>query len=579
MRTYGTAELRDDQWIIKCDPHVAIRFRRIFKCAGRQIGEIKLQATGEHSRDILWFTKRYPLEVTPQDALVEQADEYDRQVESFDKLLSGVIEPRAFDMALPPRHYQRIAADLGLTSRGLLIADDLGLGKTISAIAMLTDPDTRPALVVTLTHLPIQWQSELLRFAPELRTTIIRKVTPYDLGNNGRVRKRVGGQMRLIPADECTPRFPDVLICSYSKLAGWAEALSGRVRTVIFDEVQELRRDESMRSKAAVYLAQSARYRIGLSATPIYNFGIEFFNVMQALKPGALGSRSEFLEEWCKGCHDPKNAIIADPVAFGSYVRESGMMIRRTRKDVSRELPSLTKSVIYLDTDQADIDRMVGKGAEELARIILEKSSDWKAKGLAARELDWKLRQATGVAKAPYVADFVKMLVEAGESVVLYGWHRAVYDIWAERLMSYKPVFFTGAQSTAQKEKSKKSFCGGDSKILIMSLRSGAGLDGLQHHTRTVVCGELDWSPKVHDQGIGRVHRDGQPDPVIAYFPVSRSGSDPVVMDVLGLKRDQIDGIVNQETDVLASREDGANRMRKLAEHYIKRHDSHDNEG
>jgi hypothetical protein len=44
------------------------------------------------------------------------------------------------------------------------------------------------------------------------------------------------------------------------------------------------------------------------------------------------------------------------------------------------------------------------------------------------------LRQATGIAKAPFVADFVRLLVESGEKVLLYGWHREVYSIWRDKL-------------------------------------------------------------------------------------------------------------------------------------------------
>lgn len=42
---------------------------------------------------------------------------------------------------------------------------------------------------------------------------------------------------------------------------------------------------------------------------------------------------------------------------------------------------------------------------------------------------------------------------------------------------------------------------------VIMSLRSGAGVDGLQKHSRVAVFGERDWSPQVHEQCIGRIRR------------------------------------------------------------------------
>ncbi|WP_189654688.1 GIY-YIG nuclease family protein [Paracoccus mutanolyticus] len=53
-----------------------------------------------------------------------------------------------------------------------------------------------------------------------------------------------------------------------------------------------------------------------------------------------------------------------------------------------------------------------------------------------------EVRQETGVAKARSVAAYVRTLVEAGEPVLLGGWHRAVYDIWNQVLVDLKPVNF-----------------------------------------------------------------------------------------------------------------------------------------
>ncbi len=182
----------------------------------------------------------------------------------------------------------------------------------------------------------------------------------------------------------------------------------------------------------------------------------------------------------------------------------------------------------------------------------------------SSEELDWKLRQATGVAKAGFVADFVKLLVESGEKVVLYGWHLDVYAIWKERLADLKPAFYTGSESTPQKEESRRRFIAGETQVLIMSLRAGAGLDGLQGVCRNVVFGELDWSPMVHEQAIGRVHRDGQAEQVMAYFLVAEAGSDPIVADVLGLKKSQIRGILDLEAQ-LEHVDTAGDRMKKLA--------------
>lgn len=154
--------------------------------------------------------------------------------------------------------------------------------------------------------------------------------------------------------------------------------------------------------------------------------------------------------------------------------------------------------------------------------------------------------------------------------MVLYGWHRAVYDIWRNKLSDLAPVLYTGTESATQKEANKQAFIAGDSKVLLISLRAGAGLDGLQEVAKTVVFGELDWSPGVHEQCIGRVYRDGQREPVFAYYLIADHGSDPVVADTLGIKAQQIEGIRNPERELVETLEVDPDHVKKLAAAYLK---------
>jgi SNF2 family DNA or RNA helicase len=538
-RTYGTIQLAGDFWNIEAEAHVVIRLKRLFGKLSKSAKSLSIRHTLDVARDLVWVMERYPLKASKADSTVlrKASDLHIERAERFVSVLTGAAEPRAFKLREPARDYQHVGADLALQQGGLLIADDVGTGKTCTAICMLTDPATRPALVVTLTHLPKQWQRELARFAPGLRTHVLKTTKPH--------------------------RIPlcDVIITSYSKLSGWAPVLAGTMRSVVFDEIQELRHPTTERSTAAREIASGCAYRVGLSATPIFNYGNEFFNVVDVLRPGELGTKSEFLQEWCTEPDSKGKASVKDPKAFGAYLREQGMMIRRTRLDVGRELPGLTvvpHTVASGDVfDQLDKD---GKGdITELARFILARDAGPGIEQLHARgELDWRMRQATGIAKAKYVAEFVRMLVDGGERVLLYGWHHAVYDIWCEKLKDLGVVKFTGEESPTQKEAAKAAFESGTHNVLIMSLRSGAGIDGLQRTCRTVVFGELDWSPAVHEQATGRIYRDGQSDPVATYFLVSEEGSDPVIQSVLGLKRVQLDGVRSPDKAIFETVKRGA---------------------
>src|SRR3546814_18963606 len=84
---------------------------------------------------------------------------------------------------------------------------------------------------------------------------------------------------------------------------------------------------------------------------------------------------------------------------------------------------------------------------------------------------------------------------------------------------------YTGSETTGQKDREKQRFLDGDTDVLIMSLRSGAGVDGLQHRCSTGVFGELDWSPGIHQQCIWRLDRAGQQNPVTAFFLVAHDGT------------------------------------------------------
>lgn len=563
MKTYGTAKLTKATWRIECEPHVMMKLKRVFgRFRGKTPKTMKLKDTLEVCRDLAWFCQRWPLIVTPADYLDRREEEHARRAEYVDALFTGRIEPRAFDLAIPARDYQRIAAETLLQRGRLLLADEVGLGKTASAIAALTDPATRPALVVTLAHLPKQWQREIKRFAPSMTTHILKKGRPYPIGGAS------PDQGKLF-----SDQFPDVIITNYHKLAGWADALAGRVRTIIFDEAQELRtginRTPPAKYEAAQQIAEAAAYRCGLSATPIYNYGGEFFSVLQVIDPECIGTKSEFFAEWCPGGSSDAKAKISEPAAFGTYLRDQGIMLRRTRADVGRELPPISTVVHHVEADEEGL-RAVEKGAAELARIILEAGGIGFDKMRAAEELNALLRQATGIAKAPYVAAFVRLLVESGEKVVLYGWHRAVYDIWQAQLADLNPVLYTGSESANQKQASVDAFTQGDAQVLIISLRAGAGLDGLQHTCRTVVFGELDWSPMVHEQNIGRVARDGQKDPVMAYMLLADTGSDPIVADVLGLKRAQSEGVRDPNRPLIEQLQVDHDHVKRLAEGYLK---------
>lgn len=550
--TYGAVDFSGETWTVSdLKPHVSIRFKGVFQ--GIQFGAtppFMLRDRPDLAADLDWFMQRYPLDLTEaardrlESQLITHAANRNRVEELKRPDYTPSVKP-GFKEPEEAEPYQLRAAEMLRSTGRLLLLDDVGLGKTVSFLASVADGWGLPAAVVVQPHLSSQWVVEYIERFTHL--------TAYEVKDR---------KVRDLPS-------ADIYVFRYSNLAAWvdyAETLG--IKTVCFDEIQELRHGWSTdKGRGADAFCKAAQYRIGLTATPIYNYGSEIWNVVEFIAPGALGEWMEFQINWCTshGSH----WVVKDPSALGAFLVDEGIALRRTNEDpeVAKSLPPLSKVVMEVGWNEGDVetDRELQL---RLAQRVL--SGAFFERGTAARELDIMLRQETGIAKARAVAAYVRSLVEAGEPVLLAGWHRAVYDIWLDALGDLNPVMYTGSESQPQKRAAKEAFLTGASKLMIMSLRSGAGLDGLQHVAAHAVYGELDWSPQVHTQFTGRLRRRGQQRQVTAHFLHVNGGSDPVIMSTLGLKASQSHGILNPFVALESAVPMDEGRMKKLAKSVLE---------
>jgi SNF2 family DNA or RNA helicase len=549
MRTYGNLSLvaKGKEWeIADLEPHVAIRLKQLFpRVPKNSAGPFRLPNDSMHCADIAWFTSRYPLALSTPDTnkLTRGKRMFNKEQAELERILMpDYVAPEVMGLreGQEIRNYQVQAVEVLRRRRALLLGDEGGLGKTYTAGAFLcAESNALPAAVVCDPHMDTQWRNKLTAFT-KLSVHIITKTTPYNLP----------------PAD--------VYIFRVTQIAGWIDVFeTGFFKSAIYDEPQSLRTGASTaKGGAAKVLSRYALYRMGLTATPIYNYGVEMWNVMSFIDDTVLGSYQDFCREWVDDL-----GRIADPKALGTYLREQHVLLRRLKSDVGLELPKVSRIV-----ENVSYDAKAVASIEDLARrlAIRATTGSFIERGQAARELDMMVRQTTGISKAKAVAQFVRMMVEAGEPVLLAGWHRAVYDIWLEELADLAPSMYTGSESSAQKDKQKQRFLSGETNVMIISLRSGAGLDGLQHRCSVLVIGELDWSPGIHQQLIWRLDREGQGAPVTAFFLVSDDGSDPPIMDVLGIKASEATQIVDPHLGVQRVEEDTTN-LRRLVDRYLNR--------
>jgi SNF2 family DNA or RNA helicase len=528
FRTYGNlayqhpANQPEGHWLMtSLEPHVAIRLKHIFpKISKTQTDNFLFDHSEINCADLDWFCDRYPLNISAADLKILKGglEAFQTTQAELERILLPDYTPRPY-IGLNPgfevRPYQSQAVDILMLRKSLLLGDDMGLGKTYTAAAAMLRPGVLPVAVVVQTHLQKQWRDKITEFT-NLTVHIVNTTKVYDL-----------------------PKA-DVYIYKYTQLAGWVSIFATKFfKMVVYDEIQELRTGEdSAKGRGAYVLSNNTVYRMGLSGTPAYNYGTEMYNILRAIDPTVLGERSDFLREWSSDGHKK----ITDPKAFGTYLRECHVFLRRTKDDVGQQMPPINRIVEIVETNHKVLDDM-NKLAKTLALKVVNGS--FSERGQAARELDLLARHATGVAKAKSVAAYVRILLESDIPVVLAGWHRDVYDIWQKELAEFKPAMYTGTESPKEKQKSVDDFLSGKTNLFIISLRSGAGLDGLQARASFVVFGELDWSGEIHAQLIARLYREGQKVPVTAIFLQSEEGSDPPMIDLLGVKASQVNGIID----------------------------------
>ncbi|MBR1584992.1 MAG: DEAD/DEAH box helicase [Clostridia bacterium] len=551
--TYGTLSYnaRRKCWVIKGDPAVTELAKRLFPGSDAKRGEARFTAHRRIVGDVNWLMLRYPLDIAPRDrdrwqqALQSARDYYRARERARTAPIAQQLSPAVFEGQLRP--FQQAGLSWLLLTPRALLADEMGLGKTVQALACAAQEGIFPLLIVPPPHLSRNWVAETRRFlrvnGREPRVHMIKGLTPYDLP----------------PAD--------VYILHYLLLRGWKQVLPKmNFHTVIFDEVQELRRAGTEKYSAASLLSESCQRVMGLSGTPIYNYGGEIWNVINIIDYHFLGDWESFSREWCAGYG---NRIVLKPQLLGEHLRREGLMLRRTKQEVLPELPEKRRLVQEIDADDAMYAQLMAPVWEKLYRWRQDRELTASARALLEDQISQEERQATGLAKAPYVCQFVKALLSAGEKVLLFAHHHAVMDEYKKELKQERPAFITGRETGSQKEDAVDRFMTGKTDLCCISLRAASGLN-LQRAT-CVVFGELDWSPAVHSQAEDRAHRIGQKDSLLCYYLVSPRGSDQEMQEALGLKVSQFLGLMGDTPETQAQSAAGANYARMHVEKLVLR--------
>ena len=173
-------------------------------------------------------------------------------------------------------------------SKGALLADEVGLGKTIEAGLVLSQKwaeRKRRILVITPSNLRKQWFQELAeKFFLPCR---ILEAKPY----NAAMR-----QGRFRPFE-----VPEIVICSYQ----FAKSKAGDVHAVpwdlvVIDEAHRLRNVYKPSNVIANTLkkALAGKHKLLLTATPLQNSLLELFGLVSFIDEHTFGDLKSFREQF-----------------------------------------------------------------------------------------------------------------------------------------------------------------------------------------------------------------------------------------------------------------------------------------
>lgn len=544
-------------WIIEAEPIVLQTVKRLFPgSSGRKEGQAKFPNSRRLIEDLNWFMLRYPLRIENKELWEKIYNEsLAFTLKKKEQLLNPTIATPPVEFKGELREFQKEGLAFLQNNGRTLLADEMGLGKTVQALAYLAKEKLYPAIIVAPPHLIKNWQKEIDRF---IELPAGGQLT-LDMSRNTLGAVHVIKGLKPYPLPEAS-----IYLIHYLLLRGWKKELPAmNFKAAVFDEIQDLRHGGTEKYSAASLLSGSTQTAIGLSGTPIYNRGGEMWHVLNILEYHCLGDWDSFTREWCWGYGSD---VVKDPELLGDYLKREGLMIRRTKKEVLKELPPKNRILQTVDFDNRKYGSLIQSTIEKAKNIDLIINN--LEKGRETQEIINESRKAIGIAKAPYVAEFVKMLLDAEEKVLLFAYHHDVFDIYRKEFADYKVVEITGRQNAKEKDESVTKFMSGETNICMISLRAAAGLN-LQRAT-CVVFGELDWSPAIHSQAEDRAHRMGQEDSILCYYLVAEEGTDEVIQEFLGLKVAQFNGIMGDvgetEKDKAVAQTVATEHMKKVVE-------------
>jgi len=478
------------------------------------------------------------------------ADQESRTVKlgrSLRQLLHNLRQPDSLNFPVPEsldavlRDYQQVGYQwlktLAHYRFGGILADDMGLGKTVQSIAFLLSvmPEIReqgqPALIVCPASLLYNWQQELTRFAPSIRSVIVS-------GGPAERDRLLQGEM-------------DVIITSYPLLRRDIKSYAKRsFHTLILDEAQYFKNYATQTAQSVKAL--QSKYRFALTGTPIENRLEELWSIFDTVFPDLFPSRQRF--------HELTRETVAK--------RAKPFLLRRLKRDVLKELPdaieTLQSSDLLPDQKKLYTAYLAKLQAETLKH--LDDPNDWDQHRIRILAGLTRLRQICchpalfvedyrgGSSKLEQLLDIIEDCRSAGKRMLVFSQFTSMLEIIRRELGIRGVPMFSLDGSTPPKERAElcSRFNSGERDVFLISLKAGGtglNLTGAD----TVILYDLWWNPAVEQQAADRAHRIGQRNVVQVIRLVAKGTVEDKMFELQQRKKRLIDEVIQAGEQPLES--------------------------
>ena len=459
------------------------------------------------------------------------------------------VEGLSYEGRNPLFNYQKWGIKCGLyVGDGFLIGDQPGLGKSIQSLGIAKDRmnrgEVRNCLIVCPASLKYNWRDEVTKFlgmealvighkcknSQEREKHWIAEGYPFKIVN-----------YELVARDlYCEPKRKDNRISC-------AKVVLSSFDLVIFDEIQYLKHHSSARTLACRTL--QAKYRIGLSGTPIDGRLEEIHSIFQILKPGLFVSKQKFMERYAeydyfgavKGYHHIKE--VSDKIA--------PYYLRRLKEEVLKDLPPKLHQDLHVELSAQNM-----KAYKDLVKKKNEITEEASAAELLIRArqfLDFPeiLGMHNSSDKYAVFKELIDELVkENHQKVIVFSQYtNTIYWIVKNLESEYKGIqVIDGSVGSEERQEICKRFNADDKyNILVMS---DAGCTGLNLPAAHACIMYTDaFSPAVMLQREDRCHRATTKHSVMIYRFITDGTIEEHVRDILAKKQSVNNALLGEKID------------------------------